>query len=147
MQGIRYWSVTDEQWRVLVTRSTAVKSATSAERRADFSAAEMKQGRDLFFAQRDSRSTGEVVYRMRVLEAAPDRLVVESENVSPIRTFVFTWFKPGELRSAGVWHYYALTAVGAKQSDSNMRSLINRAAALYRYVSGQQTDHEPPLAP
>jgi hypothetical protein len=155
MQGIRYWSVTDKQWRVLVTHSAAVQSATSAERRSDFSAAEMKQGRDLFFAQRDSRSTGEVVNRMRMLEATPDRLVIESENVSPIKTFVFTWFRPSELRtvhfltrhSAGVWNYYALTAVDTKQSDSHMPSLINRAAALYRYVAGQPTDQEPPLAP
>jgi hypothetical protein len=155
MQGIRYWSVTDKQWRVLVTRSGAVRSGTAAEPRTDFSAAEMKQGRDVFFAQRDSRSTGQVVYRMRVLETARDRLVVETENVSPIKTFVFTWFRPGELRtvhfltrrSAAVWNYYALTAVDAKQSDSRMPSLINRAAALYRYVVGQPTDQEPPLAP
>jgi hypothetical protein len=155
MQGIRYWSVTDKQWRVLVTRSGAVRSASAEEPRTDFSAAEMKQGRDLFFAQRDSRSTGQVVYRMRVLEFTPDRLAVESENVSPIKTFVFTWFRPGELRtvhfltrlSAGVWNYYALTAVDAKQSDSHMSSLINRAAALYRYVVGQPTDQEPALAP
>jgi hypothetical protein len=155
MRGIRYWSVTDKRWRVLITQSAAVEDPTSTQRRPDFSVTDMKQGKDLFFAQRDSRSTGEVLYRMRVLEAAQDRLVVETENLSPVRTYVFTLFKPGELRtvhfltrgSAGMWNYYLLTAIGAKQSTSHEASLINRAAALYRYVAGQPTDQEPPLAP
>jgi hypothetical protein len=155
MQGIRYWSATDKRWRVLITQSAAVEGPTSGQRRADFTVPELKQRKELFFAQRDSRSTGEVVYRMRVLEAAQDRAVAEIENVSPVRTYVFTLFKPGELRtvhfltrrSAGSWNYYLLTAIGAKQSASHEASLINRAAALYRYVAGQPTDQEPPLAP
>jgi hypothetical protein len=155
MQGVRYWSVTDKRWRVLITQSTAVEGAIAAQRRADFNATEMKQRKDLFFAQRDSRSTGEVVYRMRVLEAAQDRAVVETENVSPVRTYIFTLFKPGELRtvhfltrrSAATWNYYLLTAIGAKQSASHEASFINRAAAFYRHVAGQPTDQEPALAP
>ena len=154
MQGIRYWSVTDRKWRELVTQSAAVDSPRTARQRGDFSAAEMKQGKDLYFMQRDSRSTGEVVYRMRVLETARDRLVAETENVSPVRSYILTLFKPGELRtihyltrqSPGVWNYYALTLIGSSQSDSNAPSLINRAVALYRHVAGQQTDQEPPLA-
>jgi hypothetical protein len=154
MQGIRYWSVTDKKWRELITESGAVDSPSSTQRRGDFTAAEMKQGKDLYFVQRDSRSTGEVVYRMRVLEAAKDRLVIETENVSRVRSYIFTLFKPGELRtihylsrqSPGVWNYYALTLIGASQSDSHAPSLINRAVALYRYVAGQPTDQEPPLA-
>ena len=154
-QGIRYWSVTDKRWRVLITQSAALEGSTARQRRADFSTAEMKQGTDLFFAQRDSRSTGEVVYRMRVLEAGQNRAVVETENVSPVRTYVFTLFKPGELRtvhfltrhSAGMWNYYLLSAIGTKQSASHEASLINRAAALYRYVAGEPTDQEPALAP
>lgn len=154
MKGVRYWSVTDKKWRELITHSAAVDSPSAAQRRADFSAAEMKQGKDLFYVQRDSRSTGEVVYRMRVLEAARDRWVIETENLSPVRSYIVTLFKPGELRtihyltrqSSGVWNYYALTLMGASQSDGHTPSLINRAVALYRYVAGQQTDQEPPLA-
>jgi hypothetical protein len=154
MQGIRYWSVTDEKWRDLITESAAIDGPSTAQRRADFSAAELKQGQDLFFAQRDSRSTGEILYRMRMLEATKERLVVETENVSPVRSYIFTLFKRGELRTiyyltrqtSGVWNYYALTLIGASQSDSHIPSLINRAVALYRYVAGQQTDQEPPLA-
>lgn len=154
MQGIRYWSVTDKKWRELITQSAAVDGPGSAQRRRDYGASEMRTGKDLFYVQRDSRSTGDVVYRMRVLEAAKDRLVIENENVSPLRRFLFTLFDPGELRtihfltraSPGVWNYYALTLIGASQSDSHTPSLINRAVALYRYMAGQQTDQEPALA-
>ena len=154
MQGMRYWSVTDKKWRELITQSAAIESASSALRRKDFSASEMRSGRDLYFVQNDSRSTGEVVYRMRVLEAAKDRLIIETENVSALRKYIFTLFKPGELRTIqylsrpapGIWNYYALTLIGASQSDSHTPSLINRAVALYRYLAGQQTDQEPPLA-
>jgi hypothetical protein len=155
MKGIRYWSVTDQAWRVLVTESTAVEPPPQAARRTDFNTAELKTQKDVFFAQRDSRSTGEVLYRMRVTELNSDRVVVESENASAIKTFIFTLFKPGELhtihfltrRTGGIWTYYALTVVGSAQSDSHMASLVNRAASLYRYVAGQPTDQEPPLAP
>lgn len=154
MAGIRYWSVTDRKWRELITQSAAVDGPTPARPRRDFSAAEIKRGKDLYFVQRDSRSSGEVVYRMRVLEAAGDRWVIETENVSAVRSYIFTVFEPGELRtlhyltrqSTGVWHDYALTLIGAPQSDSHTPSLINRAVALYRYAAGQQTDQEPPLA-
>ena len=44
--------------------------------RPDFQVAEMAGGVDLYFAQNDNRSTGDVVYRMRVREIDPDQLVV-----------------------------------------------------------------------
>jgi len=37
-------------------------------RRADFAAAEMKPGADLYFEEEDNRSSSPVVYRCRVLE-------------------------------------------------------------------------------
>ena len=154
MQGVRYWSVTDGNWRVLITQSAAAADPKAAQRRADFSAEEMKRGQNLYYVQHDSRSTGEVVYRMRTLEATQDRLVVDIENVSAVRSYILTVFKPGELRtvhylnrtSSGGWRYYALTLIRSSQSDSHMPSLVNRAAALYRFVAGQRTDQEPPLA-
>jgi hypothetical protein len=154
-QGIRYWSVTDKEWRVLITHAVALEGADTRLRRTDFTAAEMKNGKDLFYAQSDSRSTSEVVYRMHVQESAPDRLVVEMENVSAVRYYIFTLFKPAELhsihffdrRAGNVWGYYALSATTRPQTKANEASFINRAAAYYRYVIGTPTDQEPPLAP
>jgi len=154
-QGNRYWSVTDKAWRVLITHAVALEGADSTRRRRDFTAAEMKDGKDLFFVQSDSRSTGEVVYRMRVQESGPDRLVIEMENVSPVRFYFLTLFKQAELRSVyfldrrvgDVWGYYALSATARSQAKRNEASFVNRAATFYRYVIGKPTDQDPPLAP
>ena len=59
----------------------------------------MSQGDELYFAQSDSRSSGQVVYRMRVLERRPERLVVSVDNVTPVRLFLLTLFAPGDLQS------------------------------------------------
>lgn len=57
----------------------------SHRRRPDFSAAEMRGGGERYFAQSDTRSTSDVVYRMRVKEATPDRIMLEMENVTAVR--------------------------------------------------------------
>lgn len=155
LRGIRYWSVTDKQWRVLVTDAWATGAGQPAQRRADFNPGELRRGAEVFFAQEDSRSLGEVMYRMRVKEADNDRLVVELENVSRVRAMVFTLFDPGELKSlyffersaGGFWQIYALAAAGGAYAERSQASLVNRAAAYYRYFSGAPTDMEPALAP
>jgi hypothetical protein len=79
--------------------------------------------------------------------------------VTPIRALLViipvTVFAPGELRtvhffkrgSDDVWNYYLLTLANGARAQGQQSSLVNRAAALFRYVAGQQTDREPPLAP
>ncbi|HEX6141543.1 MAG TPA: hypothetical protein VFZ01_02400, partial [Geminicoccaceae bacterium] len=70
----------------------------------------------LYFVQGDNRSTGEVVYHLRVREIAPDRLVVEAENVSAVRYLLLPLAGPGDLQSLyfferqspGEWGYYGL---------------------------------------
>lgn len=155
MHGIRYWSVTDKGWRDLVIEASAVDGPDSKIRRPDFTALEMKSGRDLFFAQRDSRSSGEVVYKMRVREAGAYRLVLEVENVTRVRAFlVMTVFKPGgmkflyflERRASGNWGFYALLSANSSYAKGNEASFINRAAAFYRHFTGVPTDGAPPLA-
>ncbi len=154
LPGIRYWSVSDRDWRVLVTEAAAIVGSDSSDRRPDFSAAEMKPGRNLYFAQRDSRSTGEVVYRLRVLESGADRLVVEVENVTAVHAFVVTLFSPGAIKTiyfldrlgGGSWGFYALLAADSSYAAGNEASLINRAVTLYRHFAGVPTDGAPPLA-
>jgi len=159
MQTIRYWSVSDKQWTTLLFKASALSGPSAVQTRGDFSAAEMKNSQELYFAQTDNRFRQEAVYRMRVLATGSDQAAVEVENVTPIRAslaFVpVTVFSPGELRTvhllkriAGdVWSYYLLTAANGARAQTQQSSLVNRAAALYRYVTGQQTDREPPLAP
>ncbi len=154
LSGIRYWSVSDKDWRPLIISAAALGDPASQGRRADFAAPEMKAGSNLFFAQRDRRSTGDVVYRMRVLEAGADLLVLDLENVSPVRAFILTIFEPGDMKllyflkraAGGNWNLYALLSANSSYAEGNEASFINRAVAFYRHFSGAQTDGAPPLA-
>jgi len=155
LRGIRYWSVSDKRWRVLIADATAIGDKVAKQRRENYSPSEFKPGEDLYFVQADSRSTGEVIYRLRVREANNDRIVIATENTSPVRALLITLFDPGELKSVyflerrggGVWNFYALSTAAGRYADGNDASLINRAAAFYRHFSGVATDGRPPLAP
>ena len=85
-------------------------------------------------------------HRMRLREITPDRLVIETDNVSAIKLFVVSLFDPGELRALyvaqrdqGGWSYYSLSgaAVGASAlALGHDDSYVNRALALYAHVAG-----------
>ena len=155
---VKYWSVSDQRWENLVTRAAALAGPDADRRRPDFRVAEMAGGADLFFAQDDNRSTGEVVHRMRVREIGPDRLVVEAENVGAVRYLLVPLAGPGDLRwvhfferrSAAEWGYYGLARVGAGASPllgGHRASYANRAVALFRHLAGLPTDQGPVVAP
>jgi hypothetical protein len=155
LRGLRYWSVTDKRWRILINDASATGGSEPRQRRADFTNAELRRGAELFFVQDDSRSSGEVIYRLRVKEADNDRIVVELENVSRVRALLFTLFEPGDLKSVyfmergpkGIWRIYALSAARGDYAERSEASLVNRAAAYYRHFSGTPSDREPALAP
>jgi hypothetical protein len=157
LRGIRYWSVSDKRWQTLIADATALAGPDARLRRSDFSVAELKSGRDLYFAQADNRSSGKVVYRMRLTKLGPDRFVISVENVTGVWLFVLPLFAPGDLHSLyvlrqlspGLWGYYGLSGIregAAGLFGSDRASLINRAAAVYRHIAGIPTDQEPPAA-
>jgi hypothetical protein len=150
-RGLRYWSVTDKAWRVLITHAAALGGR-------DFTPEEMKRAADLYFEEVDNRSSAAVVYRLRVREASPNRIVIETENVTPISAFFVTLFPPGSLRATyflerrepDTWGFYGLSSNGAEASalaSVSEASYVNRAAALYRHFIGVPADRDPPLAP
>lgn len=147
LRGLLYWSMTDQAWRVLVTDACALDSADPAWRRPDFNPDEMKVGAELFFAQGERRLKELVVYRLRVLERAPERVVLETANASAVRALFVTLFPPGclratwflERREPGVWSVYGLAGTGENASllaPHHEASYVNRAAALYGYLVG-----------
>ncbi|NOG74067.1 DUF6675 family protein [Roseicella sp. DB1501] len=154
--GTRYWSVSDHRWRTLVTDAAALDGPDPARRRPDFTPGEMGEGGALYFVQSDSRSSGEVVYRMRVLEKQPERLVISVDNVTPVRLFLLTLFAPGDLQTTfflerlperGTWGYYGLWGLRTNAFTSGHKaSSINRAVAMFRHTAGIPTDQEPPAA-
>ena len=146
IKGLRYWSVTENGLRVLIKDAVALSGPEGAKRN-DFSAADVRAGAALYFVEEDNRSSEPVTYRMRILEATAGRLVVDTENVTPIKSFV-TLFPPGTFRAAYVmtridaraWGLYAISA--ATDHASGMVSLgkesyANRARALYGYFAGK----------
>jgi uncharacterized protein DUF6675 len=157
-RGVRYWSTTDKAWQVLITDAAALDGPDAKRRRPDFSVAEMMVGADLFFVQTDSRSSGEVIYRMRVGHSRADRIAVDTENVTPVKWHFLTLFPPGALKAAfwiergspATWRLYSLSGMTAGASSfaaGHEQSYVNRAVAIYRHLIGIPTDQEPPLAP
>jgi hypothetical protein len=156
LTGMRYWSTTRKRWQTLIVDAYALSAETGNRRRKDFSMDEMAEGRSLYFQQADNVS-GRAVYRMLVLTASPDRLVVETENVTTMRYLLLPVFPPGEMQSIyflerepdDVWRYYSISRTGRNASwltAGHEASSINRAVAFYRYLAGIPTDQEPPAA-
>jgi hypothetical protein len=158
MVGLRYWSATDRQWRQLITSAVAIDGPDRRTARNDFTVAEMKSGQGLFFAQRDNRSSGEVVYRMQVWQASADRIIVAMDNVTPVRLLLFTLFPAGSLQtvyilerqSGDVWNYYSLTRTTKSSSvftGGFGASYVNRAVAIYRHIARLPEEAISPTAP
>jgi hypothetical protein len=155
--GLRYWSATEQRWRELITAATAVDGPDRRAPRADFSPAELRSGKDLYFSQRDNRSSGEIIYRMRAIEVSPSRIVITDENVTGIRLLLATLFPPGavqtvhilERQSDGGWGYYSLTRTRGNSSfltGGFASSYVNRAIAFYRHIAGLPGDGAPAAA-
>jgi hypothetical protein len=114
----------------------------------------MQAGRELLFSQQDNRSSDRVLYRMKIIERSPDRIVVDIANVTKVRRFLVTLFEPGDLRSAlfisrtaeGVWTCYALSAFHPTSLtgllDSH-KSQVNRVLALYGHIAGLDSSDLP----
>ena len=148
-KGLQYWSVRDKAWRVLIEDAAALAAPQAGQRRTDFTPAEMRAGAELHYEETDNRSSTPVVYRMRVLEATMERVVVETENLSPIRAFMVTVFPAGSLRAAyflerrdaATWMVYGLSSTGGEASAlaaGSVKSYVNRATAFYRYLAGEK---------
>ena len=147
LEGLRYWSVTEGGWRTLITHATALEGPELDHPRQDFSAAEMRSGSELYFAQSDNRASGDVIYRMQVKQAGPARLVIAIDNVTAVRRFLITFFEPGDLQSVhylertaqGRWSYYGLAWAGERGPsllEMPEASYVNRALAFYRHFAG-----------
>jgi hypothetical protein len=152
--SVRYWSVSTQSWRPLVVAVTAVDSAG---RRAGNVSQSLASGRDSLFVERDENG-GETTYRMRVLERSDHRMVVATDNVTPIKIAFVTAFEPGALQTVtfvqkeagNSWNTYQIARVGSggsSMASKHKGSFLNRFEAIRRYLAGQPTDQQPPLAP
>lgn len=156
-RGLLYWSVTESAWRVLI-RDAAALSGAQGGRRGDFRPEELREGATLRFVEVDNRSKDPVTYAMHVLESGPGRIVIETENVTPIKAFLVTVFPPGTLRNAYLltridsrtWGFYAISAATERASglvSIAKASYENRARVLFAHFAGVAIAHDQPPPP
>ena len=145
LRGTRYWSVTENGWRELIKDSSALASAEGPSR-ADFTPDEIRTGAVLHFVEQDNRSSSPVVYRMDVIEASAGRIVVETQNTTPVEANLITLYPPGALRAAylltkvdaATWGLYAVSASTSQASRLvalGRESHANRARALFAHYA------------
>jgi len=156
LTGLRYWSTTHKEWKVLIPEAYAVSDAQGHQRRGDFTLEELKPGSVLYFQQADNLS-GKAIFRLRILESSAERLVFDVANVSLMRYLLVPLFHPGEMQSIyyldresdEVWRYYSMARTGKGASSLTVgheASWINRSVAFFRHVAGIPADQEPPAA-
>jgi hypothetical protein len=154
---IRFWAVTRREWRPLVVQSWALSRPDAMARRADPSAAELVAGHDLYYAE-DTEIGSRAIWRLHIVERTTTRIVLTSENLTPIRVAIATIFEPGSLQVATVleraggdsWDLYEITRAGAGSSSfvaGYGSSYLNRLDAMRRHLAGLPTDRDPPVAP
>jgi hypothetical protein len=150
---VRYWSVTDKDWRPLVINASALADADKKDKRPDFAPQEMTEGATHFTLEHDARS-GDVVDRLTILQRTDERIALSTENLTPIRLFLLPVIESHGLQSfeyvektgPDLWHVTLATRVIAGRAlvKDHESSYINRAVALFRYLAGIPTDQEPP---
>ena len=156
LAGLLYWSTTSQKWQPFIVDAYALTSPSDGQRRGDFQLEEITEGRTLYTRQEDNLF-GKAVYRVRILRASGERLVFATENASAISFLSVPVFAAGELQSIvfvvreskDVWRYYGIARTGKQASllvAGHEASLINRAAATYRFLAGIPANQEPPAA-
>jgi len=150
--AMRYFSPSRQAWRELSFEASALRDAKPANKRGDFTTAELVPGTARYFWQRGATEapapfpgTIDLVNRIDVLERAPDRLVlaVTSEpgtialvmrlSRGDIRVF---YFLERDQNARDVWHYFALTSlagIAALGADNFYRA---SARGVFRHTAG-----------
>jgi hypothetical protein len=119
--------------------------------------AELRQRPTTFRAGENLRKLAKLIpaptpanYRLRMRARSPDRLVLETENVAPVRLLLLPLFETGALRAlyffkqeaGNVWDYYGLTATGVRANrlvEGHTKSFVNRAVAISPLRGGHRT--------
>src|SRR3954471_15387189 len=111
LREVRYWSADKKAWRPLVNDASALASPSPLSRRDDFKAADRNKGARLYYRETDEDDR-DTVYRMDVIANSPDSVVLANENITPIKRFVFTIFKPSTLQSVVILQRLSANSFG-----------------------------------
>jgi len=153
LEGMGYWSFTDRRRLTLIEQAFAVDSPVTRRPRPDFTLEELRRGDELYFMQRDNRSSALVPYGLRVLPTGPESLLLRVENVGDIKVMGLTLVAAREVQWAvGIerlggtrYGYRSLLAVQRLRlgpADRHRLSNLARAVAMFDLLAGQQTEVE-----
>ena len=144
-KSIQYWSVTRQQWQPLVAAAGLLGRAPPA---TNLAAANFRPGASYNYFEQGRLGTTN--YLLTVRERGADRVVLVSENTTPIATFLGTLFEPGALEAAVIldhhgpdrWGCWQATRAGTGAgmlATSSPESYVNRLSALFGYIAGRAT--------
>lgn len=153
LKGMGYWSFTDRKRLTLIQEAFAVDSPVNQRPRPDFTLEELRRGDELYFLQRDNRSSALVPYGLRVLPTGPESVLLRVENVGDIKMMGLTLMAAREVQWAVTierlggtrYGYRSLLAVQRLRigsADKHRLSNLARAVAMFDLLAGQQTEVE-----
>lgn len=145
-KSIPYWSVTRQQWQPLVTAAGLLGHAPPT---TNLTAADFRLGASYNYFEQDRLGTTN--YLLTVRERSADRVVLVSQNITPITTFLGTLFEPGALEAAMIldrhdpdrWGCWQATRAGAGAgmlATSSPESYVNRLSALFGFIAARATN-------
>jgi len=154
---IQHWNLKEERWEQQYKASAALKDSDPSSRRPDFKPSEFTQGAHLYFVQDAMDSLGPIVHELTVRERSPSRLVMTTRNANRGKVFGVPVIAPDGLEgffvveheSGPLWRYYSMTRVNLLISDAMApppEDYLNKAVALFRFLTSMPTDTEPPAA-
>ena len=153
LRGASYWSYSDRKRLVLFHEAYAVDQPGSLKPRADFSAAELRSGNELYFVHSDNRSATLSPYSLRLVQSSADTFQVQIENVTDLRYLGMTlvahhemqWAVVIERLGAGRWGYRSLLGMRhlhLGRAEQHRLSNLARSVAMFDLLAGRQTDIE-----
>lgn len=157
LRNVRYWSTSAQAWRDLFGTAYALGQTQKEAKRADFEPKDLVPGPVRHFWAEERGPVGGAIFRLRVLERTPERLVVDIRNQRAVQPLAHPKISAGgyrhlfifEQEANGVWRYFGMTGLrgsGGAVITWIRGSYLNRAIALFRYVSGVPMEKEPPAA-
>lgn len=155
---MRYWSVTRQRWRELVTDAALLMGPQEERRPGDIAIGDMRAGSAFQFWQEENTPASSVIYEMTVEEAAPDRIAVAIANRDRVRRFGFTLFDRREYRLHHAFHRLAgdqwqydgeirIQGTGNPLLAERGASYANRAEGAFRYLAGLPDEAGAAVAP
>jgi hypothetical protein len=150
--SMRYFSPRRQAWRELSFEAFALRDADRADKRGDFTAAELVPGTPRYFWQRGATEAPpplpgsiDLVNRIDILDRTPNRLVV-SVTSEPGSIAIVMRLSRGDIRVVyflerdrkvhDIWHYFALTSlagIAALGADNFYRA---SARGVFRHTAG-----------